>query len=128
MAVWCYGLESVDENVDRVTHKLHDDMLDPYWPKRTIEDHTYGKLELPFDELPRKTFRMEMTWTLEQFLESFRTWSASLFYKEDKGIDPLDLLAEEFAAAWGDPAQPRRVTWPVYVRCAIMDAAAAAQG
>jgi len=128
MAVWCYGLESVDEKVDRVTHKLHDDMLGPYWPKRTIEDHTYGELVLPFEELPRQTFRMEMTWTMMQFLESFRTWSAALFYKEDHGVDPLDLLEPEFTAAWGDPAQPRRVTWPVYVRCAIMDGGVSGNG
>lgn len=116
LAVWCYGLESVDDNVDRVIHKLHDDMLGPLWPKRTIDDHTYQELELPFDELPRQVFQMEMTWTLDQLIAGFRTWSAALFYKEKYGQDPLDLLDQEFESAWGDRHQPRLIRWPVYLR------------
>ncbi len=116
LAIWCYGLESVDDRVDVVIRKLHDDMLSPYWPKRTIEDHTYQDIIFPFNEFPRRVFRMEMKWTLGELLEGFRTWSAALFYKEDRGADPLEVLAPEFLAAWGDPDQPRLISWPVYLR------------
>jgi SAM-dependent methyltransferase len=116
LAIWCYGLESVDEKVDAVIRKLHDDFLGPYWPKRTIEDHTYQDIVFPFNEFPRRTFRMEMTWTLAQLISGFRTWSAALFYKEDRGADPLDILEDEFREAWGDYEQPRLITWPVYLR------------
>src|ERR1044072_6515150 len=68
LAVWCYGLESVDEKVDVVIRKLFEDLLGPYWPKRTIEDHTYQDIYFPFKELPRRTFRIEMTWTLAQLI------------------------------------------------------------
>lgn len=116
IALWCYGLESVDHDVNAVIDKLYVELLGPYWPKRTIIDHTYQDIHFPFAELPRRVFRMEMTWTLEQMVNGFRTWSAALLYKKDHGVDPLDLLANEFREAWGDPEQPRRVTWPVYLR------------
>jgi SAM-dependent methyltransferase len=115
-ALWCYGLESIDHDVNHVINKLYVELLGPYWPKRTIIDHTYQDIPFPFAELPRRVFQMEMTWTLDQLVSGFRTWSAALLYKKDNGVDPLDVLADEFSAAWGDPATPRRVTWPVYLR------------
>jgi len=120
LAVWCYGFESVDERVDLVTRKLYSDFLRQFWPERTVKDYTYDALELPFDELPRRMFRMEMVWTLGQFISSLRTYSASRYYKEQNGVDPLNLLAGEFGEAWGDPQQPRLVTWPVYSRYAVV--------
>lgn len=116
VALWCYGLESVDDDVNAVINKLYVELLGSYWPKRTLADHTYQDIPFPFRELPRRVFRMQMTWTLAELVSGFRTWSAALRYKEDRGVDPLDVLADEFRAAWGDPEQPRRVTWPVYLR------------
>ena len=116
LALWCYGLESIDHDVNHVINKLYVELLGPLWPKRTIIDHTYQDIDFPFAELPRRVFQMEMEWTLGQLVSGFRTWSAALLYKKQHGVDPLDVLADEFRAAWGDPEQPRRVTWPVYLR------------
>lgn len=116
LALWCYGLESVSGDVDAVIQKLYVELLGVYWPKRTIVDHSYQDIPFPFRELPRRVFRMKMNWTLDELVSGFRTWSASRRYKEDKGVDPLDVLADEFREAWGNPEQPRQVSWPVYLR------------
>jgi SAM-dependent methyltransferase len=116
VALWCYGLESVSHEVDAVVQRLYVELLGPYWPKRTIVDHTYQDIPFPFDELPRRVFMMERTWTLHDLVNGFRTWSAALRYRQDRGVDPLDELAEPLSRAWGDPDEPRRVTWPVYLR------------
>ena len=116
VALWCYGLESVDDDVNYVIEKLYVEMLGSFWPKRTLPDHTYQDIPFPFAELPRRVFRMHMDWTLDQLLNGFRTWSASARYQEINGVDPLDVLDEEFREAWGDPERVRRVSWPVYLR------------
>ncbi len=116
LAIWCYGLESVDDDVNLVIERLYVELLGPYWPKRTLADHTYQDIPFPFEELPRRVFRMHMDWTLDQLVSGFRTWSAALKYREAHGVDPLDVLAGEFREAWGDPERARRVSWPVYLR------------
>lgn len=117
-AVWCYGISHVGPGVDEVFNELHNELLAPYWPheRRHIEDG-YRHLPFHFDalgEIPH----LEMTenWTLDQYLAYLRTWSASQLYLKDKGQDPVDLLRERFAEAWGDPATVREVRWPLSIR------------
>lgn len=121
VALFCYGLESVSDEVNYVTEKLYVELLGPYWPKRTLADHTYQDIPFPFNELPRRVFRMHMQWTLPELLRGFRTWSASLKYQEANGEHPVDLLEPEFREAWGDPDQPRRISWPVYLRIGTVE-------
>jgi ubiquinone/menaquinone biosynthesis C-methylase UbiE len=119
LAIWCYGLESVDDDVNRVIEKLYVELLGPYWPKRTLPDHTYQDIPFPFDELPRRVFRMHMDWSLDQLVNGFRTWSAADRYTKARGVDPVDVIGDEFREAWGDPDEVRRVSWPVYLRMGV---------
>lgn len=116
LALWCYGLESVDDEVNVVIEKLYIELLGDFWPKRTLIDHTYQDIPFPFAGISRRVFRMHMEWTLEQLLDGFRTWSAVARYKERHAVDPVALLRHDFCGAWGDPEAARRVTWPVYLR------------
>ncbi|WP_428263911.1 class I SAM-dependent methyltransferase [Haliangium sp.] len=116
IALWCYGLLSITPAVDAVISRLHDDMLGPYWPTRTLEDHTYADIPFPFDELPRRTFEMKASWTMQRMCDYFRTWSAVARYIEDHGQDPVSVLEPDFAAAWERPEEAREVTWTVYMR------------
>lgn len=119
LALWCYGLETISEDVDEVTNQLYVEKLGPYWPRRTLPDHTYQDIPFPFEELPRRVLRMEMHWTLDGLLSGFRTWSAVHRYREEHGRDPVDELEPAFRAAWGDTDEPRRVRWPVYLRYGV---------
>ena len=116
IALWCYGLLSVNETVDKVVKELHDETLGPFWPKRTIEDHTYTSLWFPFDEIPRQPFTMRANWTLEQLKNYFRTWSASFKYYKEHDADPLNVMGKAFQEAWGDPEDVNEVAWPIYMR------------
>jgi hypothetical protein len=44
-----------------------------------------------------------------------RTWSATKQFLKAHGFDPVDRLAHDFAAAWGD-ADARPVRWALSVR------------
>ena len=61
-------------------------------------------------------FAMQVDWTLPQYLAYLRSWSASQRHLAATGHDAVALLADDFAAAWGDPARARRVAWPLAVR------------
>jgi hypothetical protein len=54
-------------------------------------------------------------WTLAQYLAYLGTWSATQRYVKATGVDPIERIAPEFAAAWGD-APTRTVRWPLVLR------------
>jgi hypothetical protein len=58
---------------------------------------------------------IELTWSLDDLLGYFRTWSPTRRFIEQNGRDPVDDIADELATAWGD-AEERLVLWPVRMR------------
>jgi SAM-dependent methyltransferase len=117
IAVWTYGLSNVDTAVDRAFMRLYDDILGPYWPaERRHVENGYAELPFPFARIEAPAFAMQCHWTLAQYLAYLRTWSATQRYTRANGSDPVALVADELAQAWGDPAQRRVVQWPLGLR------------
>jgi len=117
VAVWSYQLSSVDAAVDRVYMHLYDEVLGAYWPpERSHIIDAYARLPFPFVQLPAPPFEMQREWTLGQYLDYLRSWSASARYRAERGEDPVDGIADAMAAAWGDPLHRRTVTWPLQLR------------
>lgn len=119
IAIWCYGQTHVDEAVDAVYRELYEHRLgDAYWPpERRHVENGYRALPFPFEpvsDVPRFTMRLD--WTLAQYLAYLRSWSASQKYLRETGRDAVGELADDFAAAWGDPASTRSVSWPLSLR------------
>ncbi len=117
LAVWCYGLAQVTPAVDRVIKRLYSAIVGPYWPpeRRQVET-AYRDLPFPFAEWQPPEFAMTATWSLEQYLGYLGTWSAVQAYRRQQGGDPLALIRDELTRAWGDPALPRPIRWPLSVR------------
>lgn len=124
VAVWCYGLCRVSPAVDVLFHHLYEEVLGRYWPHERVHvEDGYRRLPFPFDEIgdvPR--FQMQLDWTLPQYLDYLRSWSASQRYLRETGRDAVAGLEARFAAAWGDPAAAREVRWPLSVRAGRTDA------
>lgn len=118
LAVWSYGINRIEgEAVDARVQAFYGGTLGPYWPpSRRLVEAGYRTLPFPFPELSPPGFQMEARWTLEQLLGYFSTWSATTRYLEATRLNPLGPLAEQLAAVWGDPLQPRTVTWPLALR------------
>lgn len=118
LAVWCYGINELDgEEVNAIVHEFYAGTVGPYWPpSRLIVEAGYRTLPFPFPELEAPTLRMEAKWTLEQTLGYFSTWSATSRYIAANGTNPIEPLAKQLAAVWGDARVPRRVTWPLAMR------------
>lgn len=116
LAIWCYSLLSVNKDIDVFVQKLFGNILEPFWPKRTLADHTYTNIPFPFDELPKKDFKMTAHWNLNQFLAYFRSWSASHRYEQQNKVDPVSLVEGDFLQLWGNAEQSREVTWKIHLR------------
>lgn len=117
LAVWAYRLFEESPEIDRVVWKLYGEIVGPYWPAdRRMIDDGYAGVELPFERLDPPPFWMEKRWTLDDVLGYLRTWSATRRYLEANGHDPVALVADELAAAWG-PGE-RTVRWPLILKAA----------
>ena len=53
---------------------------------------------------------------LPRMLGYMNTWSATKAYTKAHGVNPVEMMAPEFAAAWGDPAAVRTVRWAFHIR------------
>lgn len=117
IAVWTYGLSNVDAQVDRAFMQLYEDVLGPYWPpERRHVENGYAELPFPFARIEAPAFAMQCHWTLAQYLAYLGTWSATQRFRRERGEDPVAMLGEEFAAAWGNPQAARLVRWPLGLR------------
>lgn len=119
LAVWTYRLSQVDASVDAVVARLFGETFAGHWPpERSMVDAGYEGIALPFPELEVPALEMEAKWTLAQFEGYLRTWSAARRYEQAEGRDAIAEAHEALAEAWGDPAEVRRVAWPLVLRAA----------
>lgn len=118
LAVWSYGpLRVAGGIVDGICERFCRRTVGPYWPpERALVEEGYRSLAFPFAELAAPHFAMCQRWTLTRLLGYFRSWSATGRYIAARGEDPVAGVADELAAAWGDPAVTREITWPLAVR------------
>jgi SAM-dependent methyltransferase len=116
-AAWAYGNCQVTEAVDRACARLYGDIVGAYWPPERVHvEDGYARIALPFGPIPPPAFIIEARWGMEEYLAYLATWSAVQYYRKAEGSDPLDLIREELARAWGDPAAPRAILWPLSVK------------
>ena len=92
------------------------DAIRPYWPaERALVDEAYASFDWPFEPVAVPGLAMRAEWPLARLLGYFGSYSATKRCREATGTDPVAALAAEFAAAWGDPGQPRPLEWPLFV-------------
>jgi hypothetical protein len=59
---------------------------------------------------------MTARWDLERTLGYLSTWSAVKAFERANREDPVETHRAELAAAWGDPADEKTITWPLVLR------------
>ncbi len=117
IAVWCYDLLSVGDEVNAVVERLYRGIVGPYWPpERALTEERYRTIGFPFTEEIPPPFRMEKRWSLEDLVGYLRTWSATRRYAEARGEDPIERVREDLARAWGPPERARPVFWELALR------------
>ncbi len=114
--MWAYDLLALEGEAGAVFRRFHA-RVEPYWPpERALVARRYADLLFPFEEIPVLPVDMTARWDLERTLGYLSTWSAVKAFQKANQEDPIATLAPELAAAWGSPAAPRTVTWPLVLR------------
>ena len=117
LAIWCYEMSAVDEDVDSVMMRLYRDVLGAFWdPERRLVEEGYRHEKVPFNEISPPPFELQAKWDLADYLGYLGTWSAGQKYKREHGRDPRELIADELREAWGDPHERKAVAWPISLR------------
>ena len=118
IAVWSYGDVCLDDpEAQALVRHFSRTTVGPYWPpQRRLVDEGYRSITMPFEEIDVPAFDMTERWTRERLVGYIRTWSATSRYREALNEDPTIELAERLADVWRDPAEARRVWWPLVVR------------
>lgn len=117
LAIWCYELAVVNENVDSTVLRLYRDLLGAYWDSaRRLVEEGYKNEKIPFNELTPPVFDMHVDWDYSDFLGYLGTWSAWQKYLREKGEGELVKFSGELKEAWGNPAEKKRVGWPLSLR------------
>ena len=116
IAVWCYGLHSVNPQIDASINCFYHELLGPYWPseRRWIETR-YENIPFPFKRLRTPSFSMQVQWCLPDLLGYWETWSAVQAYKQAMRSNPMREIAGRLKEAWGEPDQFHTVSWPIYL-------------
>ena len=118
LAVWCYGLQRLDdEAIDVPLGHFYGSVVGPYWaPERKLVETGYRTVPFPFEELEAPPFEMAHEWLLPELLAYLRTWSATCAFVKARGFDPVTALAGELGPVWGPGDRRRRVRWPLSLR------------
>jgi len=117
LAVWSYNLLNVSPEVDAVVNYYYRHLVGPYWPpERRLVERGYAALPAVFQEIDVPAFAMHTEWALDELMGYLGTWSASVHYKAAQQHDPLQHIHLPLMQAWEDPAQTRRVQWPLQLR------------
>ncbi len=116
IAVWCYGVHSINPEIDSVIARLYQQVLGPYWPPQRIHIETgYRDLPFPFQQIKVPTFNMAQQWSLAQLLAYLESWSATQKFLLAKKCNPLEIVMDELEQAWGGQAT-HLVVWPLHVK------------
>jgi len=114
-AILGYGLLQTNEAADAVIWRLYRDILGNYWDaERHYIDENYTTIPFPLQELEAKSFNNKFTWTFEQLIGYFNTWSAVQHYIKEHGNNPIDLIKDELKAVW--QASEQQVNFPLLLR------------
>ena len=117
IAAWAYDWSSVTPAVDSAVQRHLLVKIRPYWP-RQVDLLQKGFMHIPFPfapvELPAA--KIEMAWTLPQYLAYLETWSATRAYVAEHGRGVIDETESAMRKAWGD-VEIRPVTMALHVRC-----------
>ncbi|QKT04744.1 class I SAM-dependent methyltransferase [Ectothiorhodospiraceae bacterium 2226] len=125
IAVWTYGAFRFESRaLDALMQDFYANTLGPYWPPARVHVETgYRRLAFPFEEFGAPAFTLDARLTREALLGYLGTWSAVGRFKAQRGWDPVEELATQLDAVWGEAVE-HSVRWPLKLRVGWADAKA----
>jgi SAM-dependent methyltransferase len=121
-AASAYKFFHITPEVDELVNKrYYHEIVGPFWPPERVLIEKFETLPFPFPEIKRPAFEMIAEWNLEHLLGYLRSWSATQRFIAANKRDPLEAIADNLRAAWGDTTRTRRVIWPMTLRVGVKE-------
>lgn len=116
LAAWGYNRLLIPyPELQNIVDRFYEEKIGAYWPPERVHvENAYGDLPFPFARIDAPQFFLHKDWSREQLLGYLHSWSAVGRFKAAKGFDPVDALADEFAAHWTE-GKTMRVEWPLFM-------------
>ncbi len=115
IAVWCYSLLSINEEVDDIINDYHFNILENYWDsERKYVDDGYKNIPFPFERIETPIFFIEKNWSIEELEGYLNTWSALQKYVAEIDHNPVPGLIEKIRPYWGQ-AVHRKIIFPIHL-------------
>ena len=119
LAASAYNLLQIEPAIDEIVNRYYYEVVGPFWPPERKLVEQFSDLPFPFQEIDPPEFEMTAQWNLDHLLGYLQTWSSTQRFIAANKRDPLEAIADDLRAAWGDPGQMRKVVWPLILRVGI---------
>jgi SAM-dependent methyltransferase len=109
LAASAYKFFHMTPEIDElVNDRYYNKVVGPFWPPERQLVERFEELPFPFPEIRTPSFEMTGQWSMEHLLGYLRSWSSTQRFIAANNRDPLEEIAGELHAVWGDPNQSRR--------------------
>lgn len=111
-----YNRPRIDGNIDELTDDFYFSTVGPYWDaERKYVDENYKTIPFPFTEITSPEFAHELSWSAEQLLGYFSTWSAVKHYTKQNNTDPVSKIREKLLRIWPEQ-ELKTARFPIITR------------
>ncbi|MHC8326680.1 class I SAM-dependent methyltransferase [Pseudomonas sp. LB1P83] len=108
--------EPLTPALDQVINDFQFGVLKDFWPVQTeILFAGLKDLPFPYPRLPTPEMHIQRHWSLKDYVNYTRTWSATQLYIDQHGIDPCLELAARLAAVWPENEERLDFQWQLFV-------------
>jgi len=112
---WCYGLNSVNPEIDEITRYFYHNIVGPFWDKERMHiEKKYESISFPFPEIVTRHFHYKAEWTADEYLGYLSTWSSVQHYIKNKNTNPVELISKRIIDQWG--SNKRMVLFPIHLK------------
>lgn len=119
IAIWSYGdpIIADDSTLDAALQHFNHVTVGEWWPPgRADVGEGYRQFAFPFAEVRAPHLMMDREWTLAELASYIRSWSSTVRYRSDRGVDPVVEFEQVLGRNWGAPEDRHWVRWPLTVR------------
>jgi len=115
LAIWGYGLLSIDSEIDKQIRNFYTNIVGSYWDKeRKLIDEEYKTISFPFQEIKTPSFEFSFQWTLPELHGYLTTWSAVQKFIKANGSNPVDNLIQKILPLWN--SGKKQIRFPLFAR------------
>jgi SAM-dependent methyltransferase len=121
IAVWAYGIPTIEQKLDIIIKDFHDNIVGEFWlPENKLIEKEYTTIPFPFDEIKTPDFFINKKVTISEILGHLRSWSATQKYIEKYNENPTENLSQKLQEHWENMDDEKEINWKLILKVGRM--------